>query len=120
MMNEKTIQVMNGDFKTIKLIDRLYNGDSLNKNQLDSIWKLVGRKGRPTTRTVIYQCPVWGAKSQYPIDHTTEKRNETGYFYLGLFLYQDINGTRHILYMDVRTKETKEVLMYADGDLIRS
>lgn len=118
-MNEKTTQVMYGDMKTIKLIDRLYNRDTLNKNQLNSIWDLVGRKGRPTTREVTYSCPVYGYGS-YPVKYTTEKRNETGYFYLGLFLYQDVNGTRHILYMDVRTKETKEVLMYTDGDTIWS
>ena len=119
MMNEKTIQVMNGDFKTIKLIDRLYNGDSLNKNQLDSIWNLAHRKGRSTSRTAIYVCPVYG-DGPYPINHTTEKRNQPGCFYLGLFLYQDDTDRRHILYMDVRTKERKEVLMYPDGDIIRS
>ena len=90
--------------KTMKLIQRLYIGDSLKRNQLDKIVELVETKGVKREKVVDYQ-RIFQPDISVKYD---------GMEYAGIIVYSD-GYTKCIDYYDHREERLKSVRLYDDG-----
>lgn len=100
------IKLLNQE-KVLKLINRIYIGDTLNLKQINQIMDFINEKGFHTEKRYDYPstdiCPARTVKYQ-------------GMEYAGMFIYQD-NWCTNIDFYNHRENRMKTIKIYDDGKI---
>ena len=104
------------EVKILNLIDRMCNGESINANQFDDIYKFIERKGHSSTLELESHIPIWNDLNSI-IGYDDEIRPRKGVRYLGLFATSEYSAPT-IYFGDTRKYRIAYIRKYSNG-LIR-
>lgn len=80
---------LSNDIKIIKLINRMYNREGLNTNQIRMVYQYIIDKGRKTTLSYNVSIPLFENDSRYFSDTRYDVVKCNGFTYMGLFVCDD-------------------------------
>lgn len=113
--NDKVIAGYVREARILKLMDRMYNGETLNTDQFDTIFNYVRKKGHPSRTQEEWRVPEW--ENGEIIRYNKEIRERPGYRYLGMFATME--GNEMVLkYGDTRMCRMKQRIRYKTGEII--
>lgn len=102
-MDDKQAKKLYDESKVLKVMDRLYNGESISVDQFLTIFELIQRKGIKST--------IRRSMAEYRGGRWTEKSYDTeGHRYLGMFASEEYNK-KIIYYGDTRSYRIVECFL---------
>lgn len=109
-MDDKQAKKLYDESKVLKVMDRMYNGESISVDQFLNVFGFIQRKGVISTITrtkSVYNCERW----------TKESYDTKGHRYLGMFALEEYNE-KIIYYGDTRAYRVVKCMLYDDQKLL--
>lgn len=114
MENEKCLKQLAkyvDESKILKLIDRMYNGESLSTSQFDTIFDYIKKKGHKSVMEEEVFTPVRNESQIIRYEKSTYDRK--GVRYLGVFVTTEY-GDKIIYFGDTRKRKISSIKRYPD------